>query len=74
MRVLPEGVSATTRVVRYSNFCGIQVYIVNNGTMLEIVSCLDNMIKGAAGQAVQNMNLLYGFDETCAIDFIPPAF
>ena len=42
--------------------------------MLEIISTLDNMIKGAAGQAVQNMNLMYGFEETAGLDFIPPAF
>ncbi len=52
----------------------MQVYLVDGGKMLEIVSCLDNMVKGAAGQAVENMNLMYGFDETTAIDFIPPAF
>ena len=74
VRVLDAGVNATTRVVRYSNFCDIQVYVVNGGKMLEVVSCLDNMIKGAAGQAVQNMNLMYGFGETEAIDFVPPAF
>ncbi len=74
VRVLPDGVAATTRVVRYSNYCDMQMYIVNDGKMLEITSCLDNMIKGAAGQAVQNMNLMYGFDETTAIDFVPPAF
>lgn len=74
VRVLPKGVNPTTRVVRFSNYCDIQVYIVNGGRMLEIVSCLDNMVKGAAGQAVQNMNLMYGFDEKTAIDFVPPAF
>ncbi len=74
VRVLPEGVGATTRVVRYSNYCDVQVYVVNDGKMLEIVSSLDNMIKGASGQAVQNMNLMYGFDETAGIDFIPCAF
>lgn len=74
VRVLPEGKNPTTRVVRYSNYCDMQVYIVNDGKMLEIVSCLDNMVKGAAGQAVQNMNIMYGFEETTAIDFIPPAF
>lgn len=74
VRVLPEGVNPTTRVVRFSNYCDMQVFLVNNGKMLEIISCLDNMVKGAAGQAVQNMNLMYGFDETTAIDFIPPAF
>lgn len=74
VRVLPEGVNPTTRVVRYSNYCDVQVFVVNGGKMLEVVSCLDNMIKGAAGQAVENMNLMYGFDEKTAIDFIPPAF
>lgn len=74
VRVLPSGVAPTTRVVRYSNFCDLQVYLVNGGRMLEIVSCLDNMIKGAAGQAVENMNLMYGFPETTSIDFVPPAF
>jgi N-acetyl-gamma-glutamyl-phosphate reductase len=42
--------------------------------MLQIVSTLDNMVKGASGQAVQNMNLLFGFAETTGIDLIPPAF
>ncbi len=74
VRVLPDGVNATTRTVRFSNFCDIQVFVVNGGNYLQIVSVLDNMIKGAAGQAVQNMNLMYGFEETMAIDFIPPAF
>lgn len=74
VRVLPKGVAPTTRVVRYSNYCDVQVYVVDGGRMLEVISSLDNMIKGAAGQAVQNMNLMYGFDETTAIDFIPTAF
>ncbi|MDD7014021.1 MAG: N-acetyl-gamma-glutamyl-phosphate reductase [Treponema sp.] len=74
VRVLPEELSPTTKVVRYSNYCDIQVYLVDGGKMLEIVSCLDNMIKGASGQAVQNMNIMYGFEETTAIDFVPAAF
>jgi N-acetyl-gamma-glutamyl-phosphate reductase len=74
VRILAAGVNPTTRVVRYSNFCDVQVYVVNEGTMLEVVSALDNMVKGAAGQAVQNMNLMYGFEETAGIDFIPSAF
>lgn len=74
VRVLPAGVAPTTRTIRYSNYCDLQVYVVNGGKMLEVVSVLDNMVKGASGQAVQNMNLMFGFEETCAIDFIPPAF
>ena len=42
--------------------------------MLQVVSVLDNMVKGASGQAVQNMNLLFGFEETAGIDLIPAAF
>ena len=74
VRVLPAGVAPTTRTIRYSNYCDLQVYVVNSGKMLEVVSVLDNMVKGASGQAVQNMNLMFGYPETCAIDFIPPAF
>lgn len=74
VRVLPEGIDATTRRVRASNFCDIQLYIVDGGRMLEIISCLDNMVKGAAGQAVQNMNIMEGFAESEAIDFVPAAF
>lgn len=74
VRVLPHGSVATTRNVRLSNFCDISVHVVNGGKMLEVVSALDNMIKGAAGQAVQNMNLLCGFEETQGIDQVPPAF
>ncbi len=74
VRVLPEGFKPETRNVRYSNYCDMQMYVIDNGKMLEIVSTLDNMIKGAAGQAVQNMNLMYGFNEAEGIDFIPPAF
>lgn len=74
VRVLPEGVQATTRTVRGTNYCDMQLYLVNGGRMLEMVSVLDNMVKGAAGQAVQNMNLMYGFDERAGLDFIPAAF
>jgi len=74
VRVLPLGSTATTRNVRCSNYCDVSVHVVNNGTLLEMVSALDNMVKGAAGQAVQNMNLLCGFEESAGIDQIPAAF
>ncbi|MBQ9539332.1 MAG: N-acetyl-gamma-glutamyl-phosphate reductase [Treponema sp.] len=74
VRVLPEGVQATTRTIRGTNYCDMQIYLVNGGKMLEIVSVLDNMVKGASGQAVQNMNLMYGFDERTGLDFIPASF
>ena len=74
VRVLPLGSTATTRNVRGSNFCDLSVHVVNGGTMLEMVSAIDNMLKGAAGQAVQNMNLICGFAETAGIDLVPAAF
>ena len=74
VRVLPLGSTATTRNVRGSNYCDVSVHVVNGGTLLEMVSALDNMVKGAAGQAVQNMNLLFDFAETAGIDQAPAAF
>lgn len=74
VRVLPLGSVATTRNVRGSNFCDVSVHVVNGGTLLEMVSAIDNMVKGAAGQAVENMNLLFGFPETAGIDQVPAAF
>lgn len=43
------------------------------GTFIAI-SAIDNMVKGAAGQAIQNMNILFGLDETCGLKLVPPAF
>jgi N-acetyl-gamma-glutamyl-phosphate reductase len=74
VRVLREGKMPATRNVRYSNYCDIQVFAVLGNKMLQVVSVLDNMVKGAAGQAVQNMNLLASFPETQGLEMIPPAF
>ncbi len=51
------------RYALHSNFCDVGWALDVTGRRLIVVSCLDNLIKGAAGQAVQNMNLMYGFDE-----------
>jgi N-acetyl-gamma-glutamyl-phosphate reductase len=47
----------------HSNFCDIGFCVADDGRRLVIVSCVDNLLKGAAGQAVQNMNVMYGWDE-----------
>jgi len=47
----------------HTNHCDIGLALDSDGTRLVLVSCLDNLLKGAAGQAVQNMNLMYGWDE-----------
>lgn len=59
---LPE-----TRFVRSSNRCDIAVRVVAGGTMLLVMAAIDNLVKGAAGQAVQNWNVMYGFDETTGV-------
>ena len=74
VRVLDLGQTASNRSVVYSNFCDISVHLSSNGRTGIIVSAIDNMVKGAAGQAVQNMNIALGFPETEGIDMIPPAF
>ena len=51
-----------TKDVAHSNFCDLTVRLVRGRVI--VVSCLDNLIKGASGAAVQNFNLMYGFPET----------
>jgi N-acetyl-gamma-glutamyl-phosphate reductase len=74
VRVLPQGLIAATNRVRQSNYCDISVHIDPAGTTLIAVSAIDNMVKGAAGQAVQNMNLVFGFGETEGLGAIPMLF
>jgi N-acetyl-gamma-glutamyl-phosphate reductase len=74
VRVLPEGVVAATGRVRQSNFCDISVHLDPAGAVLIVISAIDNMVKGAAGQAVQNMNILMGFGETEGLEMIPALF
>jgi N-acetyl-gamma-glutamyl-phosphate reductase len=74
VRVLPYGETATTRNVRQSNYCDVSVHLDQSGSTLIVVSAIDNMVKGAAGQAIQNMNIALGFNETDGIDAIPAAF
>ncbi len=61
VRVLPLGQSPQTKAVRGSNFC--QVALSERGGQLIVFSVIDNLVKGAAGQAIQNMNLLLRFPE-----------
>jgi N-acetyl-gamma-glutamyl-phosphate reductase len=61
--VLPAGSSAETRSVRGSNMCRIAVHRPQQGDTVVVLSVIDNLVKGAAGQAVQNMNILFGLEE-----------
>ena len=69
--VLPAGAHPETRSVRGSNLCRIAVHRPQYGNMAVILSVTDNLVKGAAGQAVQNMNLMFGLPETLAINNAP---
>lgn len=74
VRLQPAGVGVDIRNVKGSNYCDIQLYEdAHTGTLI-ITSVIDNVVKGAAGQAVQNMNLLFGLDETTGLDMIPFCF
>jgi len=74
VRVLPAGLAAATSRVRQSNYCDISVHMGMNGSTLIVVTAIDNMVKGAAGQAVQSMNILSGFEETAGLEAIPMLF
>ena len=65
--VLPEGTPPETRSVRGSNMCQISPNQPKYTDRIVILSVIDNLVKGAAGQAVQNMNIMLGFDETTAL-------
>jgi N-acetyl-gamma-glutamyl-phosphate reductase len=70
VRVLKKGVYPTTKSVKGSNFCDISVFLDNYShktQTLIIISAIDNLLKGASGQAVHNMNIMYGFDETAGL-------
>lgn len=70
--VLPAGSFPQTRSVKGSNMCRISVCRPQNGDTVVVSSVIDNLVKGAAGQAVQNMNIVFGLEETTGIDM--PAF
>jgi N-acetyl-gamma-glutamyl-phosphate reductase len=69
--VLPAGSHPETRSVRAANTCRIAVHRPQGGDTLVVLSVIDNLVKGAAGQAVQNMNLMFGFDECAGLSQIP---
>jgi N-acetyl-gamma-glutamyl-phosphate reductase len=63
VRVFPPAKLPQIQFSLYTNFCDIGFALADDGRRLIVVSCLDNLMKGAAGQAVQNMNLMLGFAE-----------
>ncbi|MBL8479076.1 MAG: N-acetyl-gamma-glutamyl-phosphate reductase [Sterolibacteriaceae bacterium] len=69
--VLPPKSHPDTRSVRAANTCRIGVHRPQDGDTLVVLSVIDNLVKGAAGQAVQNMNLMFGLDECSGLSQVP---
>jgi len=71
VRVLPVGQLADTHFVRGSNYCDISFAIDTTLNRIIVMSAIDNIVKGASGQAVQNMNLMCGLPETAGLELVP---
>lgn len=66
--VLPEGIMPETRSVKGANTCRISVFRPQDGDTIVVSSVIDNLVKGAAGQAIQNMNIMFEFEETLGLN------
>lgn len=71
VRIYPRGKLPNTKDVRGSNFCDIGVAVDETGRRGVIITAIDNLMKGASGQAVQNMNLMLGYPEAMGLEGIP---
>ena len=69
--VLPPGCHPDTRSVRASNVCRVALHRPGGGDTLVVLSVIDNLVKGASGQAIQNMNIMFGLDETTGLTQLP---
>ncbi|EEF80716.1 N-acetyl-gamma-glutamyl-phosphate reductase [Methylophaga thiooxydans] len=68
--VMPAGSMPETRSVQGANVCRIAVHQPQGSDTVVVLSVIDNLVKGASGQAIQNMNIMFGFEETLGIDVI----
>jgi len=68
--VLPAGSHPETRTVKGANHCRLALHVPQGGDTVVVLSVIDNLVKGAAGQAVQNMNLLFDLDERTGLQGI----
>ncbi|MFD1706633.1 N-acetyl-gamma-glutamyl-phosphate reductase [Siminovitchia sediminis] len=71
IRIRPDGVFPATKEVYGSNYCDMGIGLDTRTGRVTVVSVIDNLMKGAAGQAIQNANILFGFDETAGLQFTP---
>ncbi len=68
--VLPAGEHPQTRTVKSSNMCRLSVFRPQGRDTVVVLSVIDNLTKGASGQAVQNMNIMFGFEETAGLKLV----
>ena len=71
VRIYPKGSLPNTKDVKGSNFCDIGIVVNESDTRGVIVTAIDNLVKGASGEAVQNMNIMLGYPETMGLDVVP---
>jgi N-acetyl-gamma-glutamyl-phosphate reductase len=71
VRVYPKGKLPNTKDVRGSNYCDIGLSVHEMGERAVVVSAIDNVVKGASGQAIQNMNIMLSYPETMGLDVVP---
>lgn len=71
VRIRPLGTYPSIKEVNGSNYCDIGLHVDERTGRLTIISVIDNLMKGAAGQAVQNANIMNGFDEVTGLQFLP---
>jgi len=71
VRLLPSGAFPSTSEVRGSNYCDLGVMVDDSSGQVIVISAIDNLVKGASGQAVQDMNIMCGFPETMGLEQIP---
>jgi len=71
VRICQRGKIPNTKNVRGSNYCDIGVQVNEGDGRLVVVTAIDNLVKGASGEAVQNMNIMLGYPETMGLDVVP---
>ncbi|WP_448581249.1 N-acetyl-gamma-glutamyl-phosphate reductase [Thermaurantiacus sp.] len=71
VHVLPPGVMPATRMVRGSNLCVLNIFPDRIAGRALVVVAIDNLVKGSAGQAIQNMNLMFGLPQTLGLEAVP---
>ncbi|MFV0396185.1 MAG: N-acetyl-gamma-glutamyl-phosphate reductase [Coprobacillaceae bacterium] len=71
IRILPKGKLPETRFVRGSNYVDINYVIDKRTNRIIMIGAIDNLVKGAAGQAIQNMNIMFGIKETEGLEIAP---